>query len=122
MAALTVLSSGCATIVKGSSQSLLVQTNPPGGSCELSRGGKTIATVDPTPGTVTIEQSKHDISVTCKKQGHVDTTATLPSSLQGWTLGNIVLGGLIGIAVDAGTGAINDYQPEVLLTLMPERF
>src|SRR5262245_14282593 len=119
---LAALCSGCATIVKGSSQPVIVKTNPTGASCDLSRQGKTIAVVDATPGTVTVEKSKTDISIRCKKQGHVETNANLPSTFQAWSLGNILLGGLVGIAVDAGSGAINEYQTEILVTLMPERF
>ena len=116
------LCSGCATIVKGSSQPVLVKTNPAGASCELSREGKAIAVVDATPATVTVEKSKVDISISCKKAGHVETNVNLPSTFQAWSLGNVLLGGLVGIAVDAGSGAINEYQTEILVTLMPERF
>src|SRR5262245_7862160 len=85
---LAVLSSGCATIVKGSSQPVVVKTNPAGANCELSRDGKAIALIESTPGTVTLEKSKVDISIKCKKQGHVETSASLPSTFQSWSLGN----------------------------------
>ena len=45
---------GCATLVKGSSQSVVVNTDPPGAICSLTRKGKEIAVVNPTPGTITV--------------------------------------------------------------------
>ena len=48
----TLLTSGCATLVKGSSQGVTVKTEPPGAICELSKKGKTIGIVNPTPGTI----------------------------------------------------------------------
>jgi hypothetical protein len=35
---------------------------------------------------------------------------------------SILLGGLIGVAIDAGSGAMNDYEPSVTLTLIPSPF
>lgn len=35
------------------------------------------------------------------------------------TLGHILFGGLIGVAVDAGRGAMNDCEATVTLTLIP---
>src|SRR5262249_10532598 len=72
--------SGCATIVKGSTQDLNVTTDPPGASCDLSRGGTVIATVNPTPGQVQIKKDKNDIDVKCKKSGFTETTGHISSN------------------------------------------
>ena len=113
---------GCATIVKGDSQEISVTTEPAGAVCELTRGGQSVATINPTPGAVRVSKSKYDISLTCKKQGYVDATASVPSSFQGWTVGNVLIGGLIGVAIDAGSGAINQYEADVVVKLQPESF
>ena len=120
--AIASLTSGCATIVKGTSQGVAVKTDPPGAACELARKGKTVGIVNPTPGTTQVSKSAAALDVTCKKQGYLDATASLSSSVQGWTLGNILLGGVVGIVVDAGSGAMHQYQPEVSMKLLPESF
>ncbi len=33
--------------------------------------------------------------------------------------GNVILGGVVGLGVDAATGAINKYSPEVQVAMVP---
>jgi len=122
LALAALLTSGCATIVKGSSQGVSVKTDPPGASCELSKQGKPVGVVNPTPGTVQLGKGASALDVICKKPGYLDATAKVASSFQGWTLGNAILGGVIGIVVDAGSGAMHEYQPEISVKLLPESF
>ena len=117
-----LLTSGCATIVKGSSQGVTVKTDPPGASCELSKQGKSVGVVNPTPGTVQLGKGASALDVICKKPGYLDASAKLSSSFQGWTLGNAILGGIVGIVIDAGSGAMHEYQPEISMKLLPESF
>ena len=118
----TTLASGCATIVKGSTQDLNVTTDPAGANCDLSRAGVVIATINPTPGSVHIKKDKNNIEVRCKKSGYAETTGNVPSNFEGWTVGNLLIGGFIGIAVDYGSGALNNYEPELFVKLTPEKF
>jgi hypothetical protein len=120
--AIAALSSGCATVVKGSKQNIAVQTDPEGASCELAREGQIIGVVSPTPGNIEVEKDKDPIDVTCKKKGFKDATEFMASSFQGWTLGNVLIGGLVGLAIDAGSGAATQYAPGVSLKLAPESF
>ena len=117
-----ILTSGCATIVKGSSQGVTVKTDPPGANCDLTRKGKSIGVVNPTPGTVQLGKGASALDVSCKKPGYLDASAKLSSSFQGWTLGNVILGGIVGIVVDAGSGAMHQYQPEISMKLLPASF
>ncbi len=119
---LGVSMSGCATLVKGTSQSITVNTKPTGATCTLSREDKTIAIVNPTPGTVSVDKDKDDISVLCKKDEYNDSTGVLSSKLQGMTFGNILLGGLIGVAIDAGSGAMTQYDSMMIITMIPKTF
>jgi hypothetical protein len=58
-----------------------------------------------------IQKAYGDLSVSCKKEdSHVGATI-FKSSAEGATWGNIVAGGIIGYAVDAGTGAGFSYPP-----------
>jgi len=114
--------SGCATITKGSTQSVTVNTEPTGATCLLSRDGQQIAAINPTPGTVQIGKASGAISVSCKKVNFQDSTGVLASSFQAMTFGNIIFGGIIGVAVDAASGAMNEYPPMVTIALVPEEF
>ncbi len=44
--------------------------------------------------------------------GYTPYEITLHRNISGWFLGNILLGGIIGIAVDAVTGAIYTFSPK----------
>lgn len=119
IAALGVALSGCATVIKGSSQSIAISTPPViGASCVLSskEGNWTVT----SPGVVKVEKSKEDIQARCTKPGYQDGIATIPSDFQGWTLGNLLIpGGLIGFGVDAATGAMNDYPKAFQIPMFP---
>jgi uncharacterized protein YceK len=120
--AIGLLASGCASIVKGTSQSVTVNTDPAGATCLLSRDGQQIAAINPTPGTVTVGKASGTISVACKKEKYQDSAGVLASSFQAMTFGNIIFGGIIGVAVDAASGAMNEYPPMVTITMVPEEF
>jgi len=113
---------GCATLVKGSSQSVVVNTDPPGAICSLTRKGKEIAVVNPTPGTITVDKSKDAVAVSCNRAGYLESAGTINSQFQAMTFGNILFGGLVGVAIDAGSGAMNEYEPNITLTLIPAEF
>jgi hypothetical protein len=114
--------SGCASIVKGTSQSITVNTDPAGANCILSRDGQQLAVVNPTPGTIQVGKGAGTISVACKRVGYQDSIGTLASTFQAMTFGNIIFGGIIGVGVDAATGAMHEYPPMVTITLVPDEF
>lgn len=111
--------SGCSSVIEGTSQQILVNTNPPGANCVFEREGQVIARVDQTPGGATIKKTKHDITVKCDKTGFQQATYLNHSGAAGATFGNIVLGGGIGWAIDSASGADNKYDGTVNITLVP---
>lgn len=113
---------GCASIVEGTDQTVTVTTDPTGALCELERDGGVIAVVNPTPGSALIDKSKDDINVRCEKHGYQAAVSPMASSFQGMTFGNILFGGLIGVAIDAGSGAMHEYPAQVVVRLAPEEF
>lgn len=113
---------GCASIVEGTTQTVTVRTEPAGALCELRRGGTTLAVANPTPTSVTLSKSKDNVSVECSKQGYDSAAGSLSSDFQGMTFGNILFGGFVGLAIDASTGAMHEYPPEVTVMLKPNRF
>lgn len=93
-----------------------VETNPlKEAACELSNE-KGRWFIPSTPGTVTLNRSYSDLIVTCKK-GDKSWITTVKSSTKGMAFGNILFGGLIGTAVDCGTGAAYDYPSVIMVHL-----
>lgn len=114
--------SGCATIVTGSSQGVTVGTDPTGAICSVARSGEQLAAIGATPGQVTISKGWSALDVDCKKDGHFPAKASLSTSFQPWTLGNILIGGGIGAIIDAASGAMVQYPSSVMLLLVPSQF
>lgn len=116
--------SGCATIVSGTGQSLTVVTEKgiDGANCELTdkKGGKWY--VPHTPGTATVRKGDGPMTIVCKKDGFKTSTLMLEESVTGATFGNIILGGGIGILVDAASGAAQQYPDQVVIWMEPEEW
>ena len=121
-AAACLLAGGCATVTSGGFQSIDIRTEPEGADCRFMREGDTVARVNPTPGPILIGKSAANISVLCRKSGYEDLSGTIGSGFQPMTLGNIVLGGLIGVVSDASTGAMTKYPEAVTFLLIPHEF
>ena len=116
-----LLLSGCSSIIEGTTQEIVINTNPPGAGCDFLRKGNTIARVDPTPGGTTIKKTKHDIRIECALAGYQNASYLNKSGAAAATFGNIVLGGGVGWAIDSASGADNKYDSPVNITLVPEK-
>lgn len=116
-AAIVLACSGCATILDGTSQEIVVNTNPSGANCDLNRHGEHIGSVSNTPGKITVQKTKYEIQIVCHKPGYEDSTYLNNSGTAGATFGDIVLSGGIGWAVDSSTGSDNKYDSPVNITL-----
>jgi hypothetical protein len=120
---LTLVSlSGCATIVTGANQGVMVESDPSGAACTVARDGTQLAAISTTPNTVIIGKGWSDLALDCKKEGHADSKTSAVSKFQPWALGNILIGGIIGFIVDGATGAITEYPKVVSLLLVPAEF
>lgn len=120
--AMSYVLSACATIVSGTTQNVTVESEPEGATCKLVRASQTIGAIANTPGTLRLNRSKDDISVVCDKEGYQQATETLSASFTGATIGNVLFGGLIGVAIDASSGANHRYPEYALLVLSPGEF
>ena len=105
--------SGCASIVSGVNQPVSVETKLNGESlvgaaCKLSSNKGTWFVT--TPGQVMLHRGYQDLSITCEKSGLASLTTTASSHVRAIAFGNILFGGIIGVAVDAGDGAAFDYD------------
>jgi hypothetical protein len=126
LALLVALSSGCATITSGTSQTIAVETeknNVPvaGANCRIvtSKGVWNLT----TPATFEISKSSDDARISCEKAGEPKGEATAKSGFKSNTVGNVLIGGIIGIGVDAMTGAMWAYPTRWLVKLgVPDQF
>ncbi|RVT96864.1 hypothetical protein EOD42_10695 [Rhodovarius crocodyli] len=109
----------CATIVSGTSN-ISVATEPPGATCALERRGEVVGGIASTPSMVRVPRSMRDMTLRCNHQAYGQGTTTVPSGINPMIIGNVLVGGLVGLAVDASTGAMGRYPEEVSLTLQPD--
>jgi hypothetical protein len=109
--------SACATLVTDDHQEISIKSDPPGATCLVEQGGNGLGTVEPTPGTIYVGKSRHDIAINCSLAGFYNGAAVLQPRFQNWTFGNIIYGGSLGLLVDTSSGAINEY-PRAVTVLM----
>jgi hypothetical protein len=116
---LFILLGGCATITRGTSQTIAIHTpGAPGARCMLSSSSMPSQTVI-TPATITVEKGMDNIAVRCSKECFQDGTGVVVSSMEAMTAGNLLVGGIIGLGVDAASGAMNKYSPETGIFMAP---
>jgi hypothetical protein len=112
---------GCATLMSDDHQSIVVTSDPLGAACQVRQGGSFVASVSQTPGTILVSKSRHDIAIDCERAGYYPGAAVLQPEFQGWTFGNILYGGSIGLLVDTSTSAVNQYPHWVQVLMKPLR-
>jgi hypothetical protein len=118
----SVFLASCASIVEGTDQTLAIKTDPTEAECTLTQEGNMVGKIDKTPGVLTLDKSKEDLIVECSKDGHFKEITSVSSSFEGMTFGNIIFGGIIGVGIDAASGAMNHYPEEVTVLLTPTSF
>jgi hypothetical protein len=102
------LSSGCASLTQGTSQTLIFNIEPKETRCVLTRDGDgQIGVVTQSQNTVTVAKDKDDIIVQCRAEGHKPFTTRIVSSASGAGVTGAVFIDL-GI-VDFITGAMWRY-------------
>lgn len=110
--------SACATITRGTTDQVQINSNPPEAQVRTSMGFTCV-----TPCTLQAGR-KDEFTVVITKPGyHTDeipvTTRVAPGGAAGFA-GNIILGGVVGMAADAATGATLEHFPNpVTVTLVP---
>jgi hypothetical protein len=118
---ISILFAGCSTIVKGTEQQVSVNTpGVPGAMCQLQSPAIGMRMVQ-TPANIVLPKSRHKVAVSCTAQCHSPGVGTLGSHTEVMTAGNVIFGGIIGLGVDAASGAMNKYDPgvEVMMTPVP---
>jgi hypothetical protein len=118
--ALGLAAAGCATIIRGTKQEFAIISEPPSATATLSTGQTCV-----TPCNLKLPR-KEAFDVTLTLDGYEPATAHVNSGwsrggTQTFVVGNIILGGLVGMGVDASNGATRDLAPPPPpITVVPE--
>lgn len=99
---------GCASIMHGSKQKIGISSTPTGASVTVDNKPLGV-----TPVFADLKRGEEHI-VAIEMDGYEKTSLTITKSVSGWVWGNIVFGGLIGLAVDAISGGLYKLSPEQL--------
>lgn len=106
---------GCAAIIHGSIQKVPVSSSPAGATVTVN-GQQTN-----TPGVLALERNQKEYTLVFEKKGYKTVQVKLVRSVDGWVWGNIIFGGLIGLAVDFGTGSAYKLSPEAVNVVLAEQ-
>lgn len=100
------LISGCATVIHGTTQEVGITTDP--SEANLCVDGRENYK---SPAKITMKR-KDDHIVEVTKEGFEKENVNIKSVISGAVAGNLLLGGLIGIGVDALSGGANRLEPD----------
>jgi len=105
----------CASIMHGTSQDIGISSSPTGAKVLIDN-----QTGSMTPYVAKLSRKDNHI-VKVSMDGYAPAELTLTKSVSGWVWGNIVFGGLIGLAVDAISGGLYNLTPSQLQTTLAQQ-
>jgi len=100
-----VMLNSCATLLSGTKQEVYVNTEPQGAKILVNGMDQGVL----TPATLIVKRQKQSV-YTFQKQGYEDGTVAQYGSFNTVSLVNILIGGIIGIIIDASSGAMWEYS------------
>jgi hypothetical protein len=103
----TALLAGCGTIMHGARQNVYVGSTPAGAKIDISPAEGTFT----TPATLNLER-KHSYVLTFNAPGYNSASLNIHNDIGAGTVVADVLLGLLGVVVDAVTGAWYGLSPE----------
>lgn len=112
---------GCASVSRGTTETISIASTPAGAEATVT--GLEAPTTCTTPCAVVAKRSA-DITVSFAKEGYepqiVPLTKDISANGGAGFAGNLLLGGVVGMGVDAVTGAALDHKPNpVIVTMQP---
>jgi uncharacterized protein YceK len=116
--------SGCASIFNGPTQAVTIQSAPTGASVVVSNKAGEKIHAGKTPVTLTLKRGAgyfqpEVYKLVMTKEGFGAKEMTITGTLSGWYIGNLLIGGVIGmLAVDPVTGAMYAFPETVSGTLV----
>jgi uncharacterized protein YceK len=113
--ATSILLAGCATIMHGTQQDVGFGSVPT--SARITVDNQRSAT---TPTVMKMSRKDNHI-VRIELDGYLPYEATLTRGVSGWVWGNLVIGGLVGLAVDAISGGLYKLSPEQMTATLSKQ-
>jgi len=117
---LVLLVTGCASVVSGTRQRIAVNSTPSGARLSVIDGDGATVLKTNTPAVIHLKRGKGYFAgsyykVQMEADGYQPSAANIYPSLNGWYVGNILLGGIIGLFfVDPATGAMWSLEPKTV--------
>jgi hypothetical protein len=117
--ALAATCGGCATVLRGTTDQVGFNSTPSGAEVHTSNGYGCV-----TPCTLTFKKNEEFVA-TFEKEGFIPQQVPVTRQVVGAgvvaTAGNVIAGGIIGLGVDAATGAGFEHVPNpVSVVLLPD--
>lgn len=113
--AITIFISSCATIIHGTKHNVGISSNPTG--AEVTIDGQYYGT---TPVTADLAR-KNDHFIEIDLEGFLPYSTPITHKVSGWIAGNIIFGGLIGLAIDAISGGMYKLTPDQIHAELREK-
>jgi hypothetical protein len=107
---------GCATIVSGAHQDVVITSSPNSADVSISRvvaGMDQVEYTGMTPATVPLER-KFEYVLSVMMDGYEPATVILENGLNGWIWGNLLFGGPIGAIIDLASGSSKKLDPDII--------
>ncbi len=104
---IVLLFSSCASIISGSKQNINFNSTPSGATVWVDD-----VNLGVTPVIAQLERIKKNQKVKIELQGYKPYELILNRKTNGWIWGNILFGGIIGIIIDASSGAMYRLTPD----------
>lgn len=112
---LGTLLSGCSSIINGRNKNINVMTST-GEEAKVNVVSSTGVQTVQIPSVVTVKRANQDLTITVQETKCNRTSTSVASSkLDLWFLGNIICGGLFGSTTDASTGAMWNYDDNLVV-------
>lgn len=108
---------GCASIIEGTDQTLIVNLSPKEATCDVKREGVSVAHISGSNRSLNVSKSKDDLLFTCKAPGYKEQFVKIESSASGWGVVSCLLVDLC--ITDYSTGALNKYPETLTISLTP---
>ena len=104
---------GCASVTRGTKDVFVIETTPSGATATSSDGWQC-----QTPCSMSVKR-RGAFVVTVTKEGYETVTSTVNSSVDtaggAAMAGNVIVGGIVGAAVDGMTGSMHSHKPNPLV-------
>lgn len=121
-AGILLLSVNCATVVNKRHQKIPVNSSPSGARVSLQDCGASRLDANAvTPTVVSIKRNVKGCRLVLSKDGYDDAVLQFTRHVSGWVWGNVAIGGILGWAIDAMTGAMYGQNPDNLQITLAEK-